>query len=146
MEATTPTKARAGHWTSKFKRASVEERTSPDGIVHDSVGEMKRWCRLLVLQSEKFIYDLERQVPLPLILPNGVPVLSLKKKKRSKKTGKLNESGGKQINYKLDFRYRDQFGTLVHEEFKGHMDDEAALKLAVVQAIYGITITIVKKP
>lgn len=138
--------ARKGHWTKNFKRATTEERTSPDGIVHDSVGEMKRWCRLLLMQREGFITELERQVPMPLVLPNGVPVLALMKSKKSKKTGRVNISGGKVINFKLDFRYRDVDGNVVHEEFKGHMDEEAALKLAVVQAIYAVQIVIVKKP
>ena len=134
------------HWTGNFKRKPKEERTSPDGIVHDSFGEMQRWCRLQLMQREGYITELERQVSMPLVLPNGLPVLSLKKVKRSKKTKRLNESGGTIINFKLDFRYKDADGAVVYEEFKGHMDEEAALKLAVVQAIYGIQISICKKP
>lgn len=133
-----PVAARKGHWTSKFKRSTDEDRTSPDGIKHDSVGEMKRWCKLSLLQREGFITELERQIKMPLILPNGVPITT--RKGISKKTGK--PIGGRTIVFTLDFRYRNADGVVVNEEYKGFMAEDAALKLSVVEAIYGIDITI----
>jgi len=136
------------HWSSNYKRAAKIERTTRDDITHDSAGESRRWARLCEYQRLGFIDNLERQVKLPLVLPNGNPVLT--RIRMSKKTGRF--VGGRIIIYKLDFRYRNialteyDHGQIVHEEFKGMMTKDAALKIAVVEAIYGIKITVVKKP
>jgi len=135
-----------GHWRTNYKKAPAEECTSDDGIRHDSVAEMKRWNYLRTLQAAGYISNLERQIPMNLILPNGVEVLSLKRRKKSKITGKITHPGGTLIKYKLDFRYVNKFGMVVHEEYKGHLTPQAELKLAVVQAIYGIQIHIAKSP
>lgn len=140
---------RKNHWTANFKKKSKAERTSIDGSNNASSGEMKRWHRLQLLEREGYITDLEREVPFPLTLPNGNSVRTVRR--ISKKTGK--PIGGRIVVYKLDFRYRvlkaingHEPGAIIHEEFKGFMAEDAALKISMVEAIYGITIYIVKKP
>lgn len=141
---------RGKHWTAQQfgGRKPKEERTSPDGIEHDSAGEMKRWCRLQMLQREGLISDLERQIAFPLTFHDGTPLRTLRGV--SKKTGK--PTGGRPITFNLDFSYvnlglpNHPRGVKVYEEFKGFMAEDAALKIAFVEARYGIQITIVKKP
>lgn len=136
-------------WSKQTRQATKEECTSPDGISFDSMAEMRRWCKLKLLESQGAISQLERQVKIPLLLPNGRHVLTAKG--ISTRTGK--PIGGRPMHYLLDFRYLDvrgymhgTAGALIHEEFKGYPTPEAKLKMSVVEAIYGIEIKIVKKP
>lgn len=135
-----------GHWKSNYKAVPKEMKISPDGLSHHSVAEKDRWVHLLTLQQAGYISELERQIPMNLVLPNGVEVRSLVRRRKSKKTGKVTFPGDKLITYNLDFRYRNKAGTIIHEEYKGHMTEKDELKLAVVQAIYQIKIHICKSP
>lgn len=54
-------------------KSPASERTSPDGITHDSKAECKRWCELKMLQTVGSIRKLERQVLFPMLV-NGIAV------------------------------------------------------------------------
>ncbi len=53
-------------WHANFKRASVESRTSVDGIVFDSVGELKYAQKLKLWQLAGEVRNIRRQVKYPL--------------------------------------------------------------------------------
>lgn len=82
-----------------------------------------------MLERGGIIADLKCQVKFPLILPNGVPVLT--------------PSGKQTASYTADFTYTvNATGEAVVEDYKGTDDDVKQLRRAVVEAIYGFKIKI----
>lgn len=115
-------------WHAQFKRKPKIERTV-NGIVLDSVGEADRYVQLLNYERVGIITRLDRQIKFMLVLPDNTPILS-----------------GKRIaSYRADFTYDFQ-GRKIYEEFKGFDDSTGKLRRAVVEAIYGIKIVVVKRP
>ena len=111
----------------RIKRAPAERRTSSDGIVFDSLSELKRWEELRLLERAGKISELRRQVAFPLEI-NGRPVV-------------IRSPGypaGRRCKYRPDFTYYDtQFpDVLTVEEHKGVWTDAARLRVAVAEAIY----------
>lgn len=118
----------------KYGVAPKEQRTL-DGITFASKGEKNRFAYLSILQKAGVIKDLQRQVYYPLVLPDGTHV-------KIKSEGFPN---GRQCNYIADHVYtRARDGEKIIEDFKGHDTKDSRLRRAVVEAIYKITIRIVK--
>lgn len=119
-------------WHQQFKKSSPEARTTPDGITHASKSEAKRWAELKQMQAMGLICDLDRQRPFPLVLDNGRAVKS--------KTGRT-------LRYTPDFVYKELVRgqwVWIYEEHKGYMSETHALRIAIFEAIYGVTVTIHK--
>ena len=117
-------------WHQNVKKSPAADRTL-DGEVFDSKAELKRWGELRVLELAGEISDLKRQVKFPLII-NGRPV-------------KIRSEGfpnGRACSYTIDFQYRDSAGRQIYEEHKGHWTPDAKLRIAVVESIYEIEITV----
>jgi len=114
----------------RFRRVNQAERTDADGNVFDSKGEMRRWNELLLMQRAGEISDLERQVALPLMIA-GNPI-----KIRSPRYAQ-----GRAVVYIADFRYREPGGVVI-EDFKGVWTPEARLKIAIVEAQYGVRVKV----
>ncbi len=95
---------------------------STDNIIHfDSKLERTHWCKLQWMQTRGEISEIKLQVPFPIKINNT-------------KIG----------TYRCDFQYLDKDGSEITEDVKGMMTPLAAFKIKCVQAIYGITIKIVK--
>ena len=120
-------------WHQQFKRASLADRTSPDGIEHASTSEMKRWCKLQFDQKLGLVRNLRRQVAHPLRIDDNRAVRT--------PTGRV-------AVYKPDFIYERLQGNgawqEVIEDAKGFMDTTAALRIAVFEAIYEKKVVIYK--
>lgn len=120
-----------------IRRASKAERTDSNGIVFDSKAEMKRYAELTLLERAGEIAALRRQVKFPLII-DGHPVLI-----RSERY-----PNGRACVYRADFAYKEVAGASdwpipeTIEDLKGFCTDIARLRIAVVEAIYGIRIKI----
>lgn len=110
--------------------APKAERTV-DGISFDSKSEMRRWLELRMLEKAGEIAALERQVEYVLAF-NG----------RAVKTRSAGYPNGRVCKYHADFRYTAKDGRLVVEEHKGHDTEADRLRRAVVEALYGIEITV----
>jgi hypothetical protein len=115
----------------RYRRASVADRTSADGVVFDSKAELRRWEELRLLQRAGKISELQRQRKIPLAV-NGRPITI-----RSARY-----PNGRACVYTLDFSYDDENGKPVYEEFKGLDTAESRLRRAVVEALLGIEITV----
>jgi lysozyme family protein len=121
------------HWSQVTRRLPRALRTTSDGITFDSASEKARWHQLQLRERAGEIMGLERQVKFPLILPNGTPV----------KIRSLGFPRGRLCTYRADFRYADAVtGAVTTEDYKGHDDPASRLRRAVVEAIYGIEITL----
>lgn len=120
--------------TAHIRVAGKAQRTSSDGIVFDSASEMRRWEELRLLERARKITDLARQVPFPLTLPNGKPILI-----RSPRY-----PNGRRCVYTADFSYTDldDGGAFVVEEHKAIWTEAARLRLAVAEACYGFRVRI----
>lgn len=110
----------------KYGVAPKEERTSRDGILFDSKGELKRWENLRLWQLKGDIRNLRRQVEYPLVI-NG-------------------ETVGK---YVADFVYEkktqlENVWSENIEDYKGHDTAISILKRKMVKAIYGIEVRIIR--
>lgn len=120
-------------WHQQFKRKPKEQRTSPDGITHDSTSEMHRWCKLQFDERLGLIRNLRRQVAYPLQIDD----------QRAVKT-----PTGRIAKYTADFVFERKApdGTWheVIEDSKGYMDKVAELRIAVFEAIYQKKVEIYK--
>lgn len=120
-------------WHQQFKRAPRELRISPDGVLHASVAEKERWCKLLMDEKLGLIRGLKRQVKYPLQIDEKRAVLT--------PTGQI-------ARYTADFVYESlrMSGEWVEviEDRKGYMDRLADLRIAMFEAIYQKKVTIVK--
>lgn len=120
-----------------IRRAPKADRTGPDGVVFDSKAEMKRYAELKLLERAGEITDLRRQVKFPLVI-DGRPVLI-------RSDGFPN---GRACSYKADFAYREITNADAWpiqetiEDYKGTSGEASRLRIAVVEAIYGIRIKI----
>ncbi len=116
-------------WHRQFKRKPKVERTV-NGKVFDSAAEADRYCYLLNLERVGVISKLECQVQFILELPDGTPITYA--------------GSNRVLKYKADFSYVHN-GRRVYEEYKGFDDSTSKLRRAVVEALYKIRITVVKK-
>jgi Protein of unknown function (DUF1064) len=115
-------------WHTHFKRKAAAERTY-EWWVFDSVSEMQRYAFLRLLEKQGEIYSLENQVRFPLII-YGKP---------------CTYETGRTVEYFADFRFRLRTtDEVVIEDFKGFDEKVSRIKRAVVEAIYGIKIRVVK--
>lgn len=115
-----------------IKRAPRSSRTTPDGQVFDSLGEMRRYQELLEEQRKGQIRALTRQVSFELYLADGsTPVLT---------------PTGRTRRYTPDFVYEEPKVTshgfpstweTVYEEYKGVDDPTSELRRSVFEARYG---------
>jgi hypothetical protein len=116
----------------RYRRAAKSDRTDADGTVFDSRGEMRRWYELRLLERTGQISMLERQVQFPIVINRKQ--LALRSTRFHKK--------GRPVVYIADFVYIDKNGEKIIEEFKGVWNDAARLKVALVEQLYGIEVTI----
>jgi hypothetical protein len=135
-----------------------EERTSPDGIVHRTRAECKRWNSLRLLEQHGHIRNLRREVPYPLDVilskaTSGQDCIRVTVKSRG--TEKRN---GIVRRYTADFVYetRSQNRPAVErrdrgdgwweviEDIKGFLDPAQELRLDVFEALYGVRVFINK--
>lgn len=115
----------------KYGVASKQARTV-DGITFDSKGEAHRWLELKTLERAHKIRNLRRQIPFPLIMANGRPIVT---------------PTGRAMKYVADFAYEEFVNSEWREkfeDFKGMDTKESQIKRAVVEALYGIKIEITK--
>lgn len=131
-------------WHQNAKRAPKEARTSRDGVVFDSKGELARWEKLKLWQLAKHIRLLKRQVPYELILPDGTPILT--------RTGKT-------MKYTADFGYDEHHCVCelspcgrtnrcwrpIIEDYKGYRGPIEDFRIAVFEAIYKVKVRITTK-
>lgn len=111
-------------WHQNFAKKPAYLRTSPDGIIHDSVEEMQRWCSLLFEQKIGEIRNLKRQVRYPLDFGDGRAVKT--------PTGRI-------AIYTCDFAYERKSGNVwseIIEDHKGFSDRLSEFRIAVFEAIY----------
>lgn len=144
-------------WTSQRTIVPKEERTSPDGIVHRSRAEMKRWNHLLLLQGEGHIRNLKREVRFKIerFIENPdvlKPPIHLA----------LKIMGSDRVRtYTADFVYQRRhhakppgnaivqeedgiFWAMVIEDVKGFMTPEQQIRMEVFEMLYGCTLFINK--
>lgn len=117
-------------WHQNVKKSPAADRTL-DGEVFDSKAELKRWIELRMLELAGEISELKRQVKMPLVI-NGRPV-------------KIRSEGfpnGRTCVYTIDFMFRDGAGRQIYEEHKGHWTPDAKLRIAVIECIYQIDVTV----
>jgi ribosomal protein S28E/S33 len=118
-------------WHANFKRASVESRTSVDGIVFDSVGELKYAQKLKLWQLAGEVRNIRRQVKYPLER-GDIRVLT--------ETGRV-------ACYTADFVFeRKVLGQWeeVIAEYKGFEGKFEMFRIRVFEALYKKKATIVK--
>lgn len=96
-------------------------------MTFDSIREFERYQELNLMEAAGAIGSLKCQVHIPLTC-GGEPVKS---------------KSGRQLSYRADFQY-DENGETIYEDVKGHNVRESMLKIAVVEAEYGIEIRIVR--
>jgi hypothetical protein len=116
------------HRPTKYGNQLIEH----EGMVFHSKGELRRWLELRLLERAGLIQLLRRQVPFPLVI-DGKPI-------------RIRSAGyprGRACRYTADFAYIEN-GIRKVEEFKGMDDTASRLRRAVVEAIYGIEIEVVR--
>lgn len=97
------------------KCRNIKVKTS-DGVVHDSIKELRRWKELTLLERAGYIKDLQRQVKFVLI-PSQHEQGTIGKRGAIKQ-GKLIE---RELSYIADFVYTDtKTGQMVVEDAKGY--------------------------
>lgn len=116
------------HWSQNIQRAPAARRTTADGIVFDSIAEMKDWELLCIKRDAGLIRRLRRQVYFPLIVPVvDRPVRT--------PTGDI-------AIYTCDFCYEERededsdWAEVIHES-KGYADATSTLRIAVFEALSG---------
>ena len=108
-----------------FSKFSSKPTRCRAGIMHQSQLEARRCDELALMETGGLIRDVEAH-PQPIyhLDVNGVHI----------------------CDYKADFRYFDsERGEVVVEDTKGFMTDVARLKLKLVEAVYGISVQIVRR-
>jgi hypothetical protein len=120
----------ASSWHAKMRIAPAAERTSADGIVFHSRGEMRRWAELQLLERGRVITDLKRQVRFALKRPDS-------------DIAAVTTATGKVATFTLDFLYRDvASGLLVYEDWKGYRTRESQLRIALFENLYGVKVVL----
>ena len=116
---------RAHRRPSKFGSERAESR---DGRRFASKAERDRYEELRHLEAAGEIRGLTCQ-PAWHFPINGVPLTI----------------GGRKVRYTADFLYFDcRAGTTVVEDVKGHMTRDAVLRIALMRAVHGIEVRLVK--
>jgi len=118
-------------------RASRAARTDRDGTIFDSLSELRRWRELQLLERAGLIRNLRRQVAFPLVIKGVGPILI-----RSPRY-----PNGRAAQYTADFTYEESHeGGLawreVTEDYKPRWTDEARLRIAVAETIFGMQVRI----
>jgi len=115
-------------WHAQFKQAPRALRITHDGLLFHSILEKRRWENLRLMWLAGEISDLRRQVPFPLVLPNGEAVKT---------------PSGQTMRYISDFVYKNKAGEEIIEDCKGSDRDKYSfLKIAIFEAIYGRKVVI----
>lgn len=108
---------------------------SRDGRRFASLAERDRYEELLLLQRAGDIAGLECQPAwtFPIAGPAGTHELRI---------------GARAVRFTADFRYRDlrRGGLTVVEDAKGVMTRDAVLRIALMQAVHGIEVVLVRAP
>jgi len=118
-------------WHQQTKRAPKEARTSRDGILFASKGELQYWEKLKLWQLAGDIRNLRRQVSFPLVC-GEIKVLT--------DTGQI-------AKYTADFVFeRKVLGQWeeVIAEYKGFEGKFEMFRIRVFEALYNKKVTIVK--
>lgn len=119
-------------WAHQRTIKPKEERTSADGIVHDSASEMRRWLQLRLLESQGVVRNLQRQIKFDMIV-NNRPIRT---------------PSGRVKTYTLDFMYERQNEAgewvTIYNEHKGYMLPLDAFKIAVFEAMLGVEVLVTK--
>ncbi|MEW8042044.1 MAG: DUF1064 domain-containing protein [Candidatus Thiodiazotropha endolucinida] len=106
-------------WTTKSKKCP--QCGSQRFQYFPSTAEYKRYCQLRLMQNMGEISNLELQPSYPCVI-----------------------EGKKVTTYRADFKYSNSNGASVVEDVKGDETDVFKLKRKLVEALYGITIKIVR--
>jgi hypothetical protein len=107
----------------KYRNKKVEW----GGMTFDSIREFERYQELNLLEAAGEIQHLMCQVAIPLTCGGN----------------SVRSKNGRAISYRVDFQY-EEAGETVYEDVKGYNVRESMLKIAVVEAEYGIEIRIVR--
>lgn len=105
------------------------KRTIVDGIAFASKSEAAHYRDLKILQLGGEISNLTLQPSFVFMLANGIPVKS---------------KAGRVLKYIADFSYLDKQGKRHISDVKGFLTSECKLKIALTEALYGITVELVK--
>lgn len=110
------------------------KRVQYDGYKFDSIRECERYKELCLLQDAGEITVLEVQPKFPLRC--GDTEIKIR-------SGRY--PNGRRVSYYADFSYRDErTGKRVVEDVKGQDTPVSRLKRAIVEAQYGVPVTIVR--
>ncbi len=135
---------KGGNWQSQRTIVSKDARTSPDGIVHRTGAECKRWCALLLLQQGGHIRNLRREVKYRLEM-----FVNLKGYEEEKIA--ITSMKGNVRTYTADFVYDTRNNDIppecrgviedgwfeVIEDIKGFLEPVQELRLDIFAAFYG---------
>lgn len=127
-------------WHQQTKRAPKEARTSRDGILFASKGELQYWEKLKLWQLAGEIRNLKRQVSFPLV-SGEIKVLT--------ETGKV-------AIYTADFVFERKIASAPHHrgemqiwqeiiaDYKGYAGKMEMFRIRVFEALYNKKVTIVR--
>lgn len=107
-------------------------KTVVDGVTFDSIGESRRYVYLKNSEKLGFISSLELQ-PRYVFVINDRPIMM--KSERYPK--------GRKLSYTADFRYNEN-GNVIVEDFKGKYLPISKIKVALMDAVFGITVKIIR--
>ena len=117
----------------KYRNRKVK---TSDGIVHDSIKELRRWKELQLLERAGKIKDLKRQVKFVLIPAQREQ--GAIGKRGGIKQGKLLE---RECSYIADFVYTDtKTGKMVVEDTKGFKTKDFIIKRKLMLYIHKIQV------
>lgn len=117
----------------KYRNRKVK---TSDGIVHDSIKELRRWKELQLLERAGKIKDLKRQVKFVLIPAQREQ--GTIGKRGGIKQGKLLE---RECSYIADFVYTDtKTGKMVVEDTKGFKTKDFIIKRKLMLYIHKIQV------
>lgn len=109
------------------------KRVEFDGHKFDSIREYERYCELKALQKAGKIRNLTLQ-----------PKFWLKCGDRDIKIRSERYPNGRRASYTADFEYYDDRGDRQVEDVKGMDTNASKLRRAIVEAQYGVRVTIVR--
>src|ERR1700722_16871308 len=104
-------------------------KTKIGDLTFDSKAEARRYSELKLLEKAGEITNLLWHPSYVFCLPNGIHVKS--------KAGRI-------LKYIADFSYLDRKNQRHIEDVKGHQTEASKLKIALTEALYGITVEIVR--
>ncbi len=128
----------------KYGVASKPERTSRDGIVFDSKGELARWEKLRLWQLAGEIRKLRRQVEYPLII-NGITVGKFTADFVYERLAPVPcDIIKSREGISAPDRVKPKEWLEVIEDFKGTITRDASFRIKVFNALYGKDVLITK--